>query len=94
MLQEQAYQKKYANAKHRDIEYVVGNKILLSTKNLRMHSNHKFGDRYVSPFIVLECIGYNAYHLDELLCAALKGIHNVFHVSLLHNWLSNRVPPI
>ena len=49
-------------------------------------------------FVVTECIGDMAYHLDLLQCAALKGIHDVFHVSLLCSLLSNSVhadvPPI
>ena len=39
-----------------------------------------------------------AYHLDLLQRVALRGVHNVFHVSLLNGWLSNgvhaNVPPI
>ena len=46
----------------------------------------------------LECIGKTAYHLDLFSCAALRGVHNVYHVLLLCNWLSNgvhtNVPPI
>ena len=40
---------------------------------------------------MLERIGKSAYHLDLLLCAALRGVHNVFHVLLLCAWLRNRV---
>ena len=36
MLQAQAYQKKYADARCRDIEYAVEGKVLLWTKNLRL----------------------------------------------------------
>ena len=32
-----------------------------------------------------------AYHLDLSCSAALRGVHDVFHVSLLHGWLSNGV---
>ena len=39
-----------------------------------------------------------AYHLDLLQRAALRGVHDVFHVSLLRGWLTNsihaNVPPI
>ena len=45
-----------------------------------------------------EQIGNMAYCLDLLEHAALRGVHNVFHVSLLCGWLSNGVhadvPPI
>ena len=45
----------------------------------------------MGPFIVTERIGNTAYHLDLSRSAALSGVHNVFHVSLLHGWLSNGV---
>ena len=31
------------------------------------------------------------YRLDLSLHAALRGMHNLFHVSLLHDWHNNRV---
>ena len=43
------------------------------------------------PFVVTERIGNTAYHLDLSCSAALRGVHDVFHVSLLHGWLSNGV---
>ena len=50
------------------------------------------------PFVVRECIGKTAYHLDFSSCPALRGVHNVFHVLLLCEWLRNGlhadVPPI
>ena len=45
----------------------------------------------MGPFIVVECIGNMAYHLDLSCSAALSSVHDVFHVSLLHGWLSNGV---
>ena len=45
----------------------------------------------MGPFAVVEGIGNTAYHLDLLRSAALRGVHDVFHVSLLHGWLSNGV---
>ena len=67
-------------------------------RNLKLHSFHKFRDRFVGPFIITECIGATVYRLDLSLHAALRGVHNVFHVSLLHDQHNNRVhtdvPPI
>ena len=46
----------------------------------------------------LLCIGNIVYCLDLSLYAALRAIHNVFYLSLLHDWFSNgvhaNVPPI
>ena len=48
--------------------------------------------------MLTEHTGNMAYHLDLSQHAALRGIDNVFHVSLLCGWLSNGihadVPPI
>ena len=63
----------------------------MSTKNLRLHGTRKFRDRFVGPFVVVERIGNVAYCLDLSRSAALSGVHDVFHVSLLHSWLSNGV---
>ena len=45
-----------------------------------------------------QCIGKTAYRLDLSTCAALCGVHNVFHVLLLRDWHDNGVhadvPPI
>ena len=66
--------------------------------NLKLHRSHKFGDQFVGPFIITKHIGETAYRLDLSLHAALHGVHNVFHVSLLRNWHNNGVhadvPPI
>ena len=56
-----------------------------------MHGTRKFGDHFVGPFTVVECIGNMAYHLDLSRSAALRGVHDVFHVSLLRGWLTNGI---
>ena len=45
----------------------------------------------MGPFVVVERIGNTAYHLNLSRSAALRGVYDVFHVSLLHGWLSNGV---
>ena len=47
------YKKKYADARCRDVINAVGDKVLLSTKNLRLHGTQKFSDHYVGPFVIL-----------------------------------------
>ena len=64
------------------MEFVVGNKVLLSTRNLKLHGSLKFRDRFVGPFLITKCIGETACRLDLSSCSALHGVHNVFHVSL------------
>ena len=80
------------------VECDVGAKVLLLTRNLKLHGSRKFRDRFVGPFIITEHIGEVACRLDLSLRAALCGVHNVFHVSLLCDWNNNGVhadvPPI
>ena len=45
----------------------------------------------MGPFVVVERIGNTAYSLDLSCSAALRGVHDVFHVSLLCSWLTNGV---
>ena len=79
-------------------EFEVGTKVLLSTRNLQLHRIRKFRDRFVGPFVVTQRIGETECRLDLSSCAALHGVHNMFHVLLLRDWQDNDVhadvPPI
>ena len=75
--------------------------MLLSTRNLRLQGPRKLHDRFVGPFPVTERIGQTAYCLDLSSGKhrqALRGIHDVFHVSLLKpfkdNGMAANVPPV
>ena len=61
----------------------VGDKVLLSTRNLNITGSRKFKDKFVGPFVVLKRISEVAYKLDLSSRAALHNVHPVFHVSLL-----------
>ena len=80
------------------VEFDVGAKVLLSTRNVKLHGSRKFRDRFVGPFIITERIGATAYRLDLSLRTALCGAYNIFRVSLLRDWQNNGVhadmPPI
>ena len=45
----------------------------------------------MEPFEAVERIGNMAYCLDLSCSAALRGVHDVFHISLLCGWLTNGV---
>ena len=98
LLQAQKAQKRQADRHCRDVEYAMGQKVLLSTKNLRLKLPRKLQDQYVGPFEVLKRVGPTAYKLDLSHSSALKTIHPVFHISLLRdfedNGLRQQPPPV
>ena len=65
------------------MSFAVGDKVLLSTRNLNITGSRKFKGKFVGPFVVQQRIGEVAYRLDLLSRAALRNVHPVFHVSLL-----------
>lgn len=81
--------------KHRlDIEFVVGDWVLVKLKpyhqlSLAHRLHHKLSPRYFGPFIIQAKISAMAYHI-ELPKESL--IHNVFHISLLRKYKGN-IPP-
>jgi hypothetical protein len=88
----QQRQKAYADRVRRDVSFVVGTDVLLSTKhiNLQMKGTPKLLPRWIGPFKVVKQVGSVAYQLE--LPANLK-IHPVFHVSLLKAYVPGRVAP-
>jgi hypothetical protein len=87
-----AHQAVQANMKRRDITFKVGDKVALSTANLRLPSTmtKKLAPTYIGPLTVTKVINPVAYKLK--LPATLR-IHPVFHVSLLQPWRSNQEFP-
>ena len=74
-------QKSYYDAKHRDVEYAVGDKVWISSRHLPTDSScSKFTPRYLGPFPILERIGQVAYRIQ---LPSSYSCHDVFHVSLL-----------
>ena len=88
----------YADSHRHHVEFDVGTKVLLSKRNPKLHGSRKFRDQFVGLFIKTKRIGETAYKIDLSLHAALCGVHNAFHVPLLHGWQKNGVhadvPPI
>ena len=89
LRQAQRSQKHHADKRRREVSYQVGDRVLLATKHLRLAvPSRKFADRYVGPFWVVSRIGEAAVKLD-LSQSVLRGIHDVFHVSLIRPHISN-----
>ena len=97
MLAAQDRNKAYADRKTKPQSFEVGQRVLLSTKNLHIKQHNltkKLLSRFVGPFKILNKVGSQAYELE--LPPTMK-MHDVFHVSLLrlyHEDGSHQPPPV
>ena len=74
----------YADQHRREVEYAVGDYMLLSTKHLRLKNcPSKLQRRFVGPFKIVEKISRAAYKLE---LPRGWSMHPVFHSSLLKPW--------
>jgi hypothetical protein len=91
----QQRQKRYADKKRREVQFTVGDMVMLDTRNIKLRTPgaQKLMPKYIGPFKVLERFGPVAYKLD--LPHNMHRMHPVFHVSLLHAYKADgrRQPP-
>lgn len=71
--------------KRSEVEYQVGQRVMLSAKNIRTRkASEKLSDKLIGPFEIEKRIGKNAYRLR--LPQKYGQLHPVFHVSLLQEY--------
>ncbi|KAJ9548231.1 hypothetical protein OSB04_020774 [Centaurea solstitialis] len=84
-------QKSYADRRRSDLEFQVGDRVLLKVSPLkgviRFRKRGKLGPRCIEPFTVLAHVGNVAYRLE--LPEVLGQIHDTFHVSQLRKCLAD-----
>ncbi|XP_069145548.1 uncharacterized protein [Solanum lycopersicum] len=85
LLMAQSRQKSYADRKVRDLEFMVGERVLLKVSPMKgvmtFGNNGKLIPRYIGPFEIVKRIIEVAYQLA--LPPGLSGVHPVFHISML-----------
>ena len=86
----QDHQAKYYDAKHKRVEFSVGDKVWLLSPNIRTERPSKKLDwKRLGPFTITTRIGTQAYRLE--LPSSMR-IHPVFHVSLLEPYKPSTIP--
>ena len=86
LQQAQQRAKEYADKNRREVNYEVGDKVLISTKNLKLkvRKDTKLLPKYVGPVSIVKRIGPVAYKVE--LPPNWK-VHDVFHASLLRKYV-------
>ncbi|XP_022852065.1 uncharacterized protein LOC111373722, partial [Olea europaea var. sylvestris] len=84
-------QKSYADRRRKDLSFNVGDKVFLKVAPmkgvLRFGKKGKLQPRFIGPFEILQKVGNAAYRIA--LPPDLSAIHNVFHVSMLRQYVSD-----
>ncbi|KAJ9558260.1 hypothetical protein OSB04_012874 [Centaurea solstitialis] len=87
----QSRQKSYADRRRSDLEFQVGDRVLLKVSPWKgviwFRKRGKLGPRFIGPFKVIARIGKVAYRLE--LPPELNQIHDTFHVSQLRKCLAD-----
>ena len=84
LLAAQQYQKAYADQKRKDLQFEVGEQVMLSTKNIRIKDRtRKLAQQFIGPYKVTQKILSLVYKLE--LPDTMR-IHPVFHVSKLKKY--------
>jgi hypothetical protein len=91
MLTAQSRLKSYADVRRRDLEFAVGDEVLLKvspTKGIvRFGIKGKLSPRYFGPYLITARVGSLAYRLQ--LPESMAGVHLVFHVSMLRKYIGD-----
>ncbi|KAA0032134.1 pol protein [Cucumis melo var. makuwa] len=87
----QSRQKSYADERHKDLQFDVGDMVFLKVAPmkgvLRFKKKGKLSPRFVGPFEILERVSHVAYRLA--LSPSFSAVYDVFHVSILRKYIAD-----
>ena len=89
MIRQREKQRKYADKLRREEKYEVGDRVMLTTKNLSLHKG-KLSDKWVGPFKVIEVMP-NGVNVRLELSDDYRRIDNLFHVSKLKRFQPSEI---
>ena len=82
LKQAQERQAKYANQRRREVNFQLGDQVLLSTANLKNDKQApKLSPKFIGPFVIKRVVSPVTYELE--LPSSMATIHPVFHISKL-----------
>jgi hypothetical protein len=89
MLTTRSWQKSYVDVRQRDLEFAVGDEVLLKVSLMKgivpFGIKGKLRSRYIGPNLITTRVGSLAYHLQ--LPESMAGVHLVFHVSMFRKYI-------
>ena len=88
----QARQSKYTDEHRRAVVFAVGDRVLLSTKHLKLvgadRRTPKFASQYIGPFRIVRVVNANAYELDLPARMRIHPVINITRLKQYHDGLS------
>jgi hypothetical protein len=96
MLTAQSWQKSYADVRRRDLEFAVGDEVLLKVSPMNgivyFGIKWKLSPKYIGLYLITSQVGSSAYHLQ--LPESMAGVLPVFHVFILRKYIKHPEPKI
>jgi hypothetical protein len=85
IIEARAKQTRSANRHRRPAPFVKGDLVYISTKNMSVAKGRarKLVPKYIGPYRILEDFGNSSFRIDLPANLKSRGLHNVFHASLL-----------
>ena len=80
-----------ANWRRRVSPLIKGDLVYISTKNIHLPkgTSRKLVPKFIGPYCIMEDFGNNLYRIELPDTLKQRGVHNVFHLSLLRIHIAN-----